>query len=41
MVGYFYNTPRGIIQLAPRNGRWLVIYNEEDLGSYHSAVSSG
>lgn len=40
MVGYFYSTPKGTVQLVPLNGRWLVVYDEENLGSYHSAVAA-
>ena len=34
--GYRYNTRRGPVYIVPRNGRWLVIYDDDDLGSYYT-----
>ena len=36
MRGYRYSTRRGPIHILAYNGRWVVVYNEENLGSYHS-----
>jgi len=40
MRGYRYKTRRGPVYIVPRNGRWSVIYDDDDLGSYHSPVSA-
>jgi hypothetical protein len=38
MIVYEYKTKHGIVSLVPKhNGRYHVIFQEEDLGSYHSA----
>lgn len=33
---YAFKTRRGPIYLVPREDRWVVLYKEESLGSYHS-----
>ena len=38
---YQYHTSKGIISLIPRpNGRYSVMYQDEDLGSYHSPMAA-
>mgnify|MGYP006921599801 CR=1 FL=1 len=33
---YYWDTPLGAITIRPVKERWIVFYNEENLGSYHS-----
>jgi hypothetical protein len=37
---YSYKTRKGIVKIVPVNGRYNVIYDEQDLGSYHSPVAA-
>jgi hypothetical protein len=36
MRGYKHNSRLGPVYIVPKAGRWHIIFNEEDLGSYHS-----
>ena len=38
--GYKHSTRRGPVYILPREGRWLIIYDDEDLGSYHSPAAA-
>ena len=40
MRGYRYRTRRGPVYIVPRGERWHIVYDEEDLGSYHSPRSA-
>lgn len=36
-VAYFeYRTRRGPVRLVPRGERWIILFEDENLGSYHS-----
>ncbi len=37
---YSYKTHRGIVKIVPTSGRFNIIYNDENLGSYHSAAAA-
>jgi hypothetical protein len=34
---FYYKTPRGTVSLVQRAGRWHVMFQDEDLGSYITA----
>ena len=34
VVKYFYETRVGMFFVVPREGRWHIIFDDEDLGSY-------
>ncbi len=36
MRGYRYQTRRGPVHILPHQGRWIIMYDDENLGSYHS-----
>jgi hypothetical protein len=36
MRSFAYPTRRGTVFIVPRSGRWCVVYEGENLGSYHS-----
>ena len=36
MRGYKHNSRLGPVYIVPNQGRWHIVFNEEDLGSYHS-----
>lgn len=37
---YSYNTRRGVVKIVPASGRFQIIYDGENLGSYHSAAAA-
>ena len=36
-VYFYYKTPKGVVSIVQRKGRWHVIFEDADLGSYVSA----
>ena len=36
MIGYMHATKRGPVLISPVDGRWCVLYDNENLGSYHT-----
>lgn len=36
MFYFGFRTRRGPIYIVPQDGRWIVLYKDENLGSYHS-----
>ena len=34
---FYYTTPKGVVSIVQRRGRWHVIFEDADLGSYVSA----
>jgi hypothetical protein len=36
MIGYLHPTKRGPVVISPIKGRWCVVYDNENLGSYHT-----
>ena len=34
---FYYKTPKGVVSIVQRRGRWHVIFEDADLGSYVSA----
>ena len=41
MRGYWqYTTRRGTFRIVPRQGRFHPLYEDEDLGSYHSVAAA-
>jgi hypothetical protein len=40
MAGFVYDTSRGAVIIAPLGERWCIIYNNENLGSYHSPTAA-
>jgi hypothetical protein len=40
MRGWFYKTNLGIVSVRPRQSRWMICWNGEPVGSYHSPVSA-
>jgi len=37
---FFYSTAKGVVRITARADRWHVYFQEEDLGSYHSAEAA-
>ena len=40
MVYFGFKTRRGTIYIIPQNDRWIVLYKDENLGSYHSPYAA-
>jgi hypothetical protein len=36
-VYFYYKTRKGVVSIVQRRGRWSVLFEDEDLGSYISA----
>lgn len=34
---FYYKTPKGVVSIVQRRGRWHVLFEDSDLGSYVSA----
>ena len=40
IVGFYHPTKWGRFAIIARDGRWHAMFEDEDLGSYHSAVAA-
>lgn len=40
MPGFVHQTRRGSVMIVPIQGRWCIVYDEENLGSYHSPMAA-
>ena len=40
MRGYRYRTRRGPVEIVAHEGRWIVMYDGDNLGSYHSPMAA-
>lgn len=36
MAAWVFRTVRGPVYILPQQGRWAIVYDDENLGSYHS-----
>ncbi|CAH0498427.1 hypothetical protein [Novosphingobium sp. CECT 9465] len=40
MRGYRFQTRRGPVFILAHQGRWIIMYDNENLGSYHSPMAA-
>jgi hypothetical protein len=40
MRGFVHQTRRGPVTIVPIQGRWCIVYDDENLGSYHSPMAA-